>query len=194
MKLTYLLTISILSIFPVFAQNKLCKDIDFDEVIDTVFIDKEKSTIVCQLSSENFKRLESKPIEILKLQNAITDAKDGFYFTIDWMRSGFSNQFRYDKKTKKIRLIGMSSYQFGNAVNDGSGESSVNLLTGDYIGNWSYYDYQKDTLIKIPTIRTKMYFNKIYLEDFSDETYFDYAERCSKLYYKYRDELINIHE
>ena len=31
-------------------------------------------------------------------------------------------------------------------VNDGSGESSVNLLTGDYIGNWNYYDKEKDEI------------------------------------------------
>ena len=81
----------------------------------------------------------------------------------------------------------MSRYEFGNATNDGSGESSVNLLTGDYIGNWNFYDdlanNEGGELVKIPTIKTKMYFKTINLQDFGEDVYFDYADRCSKLYY-----------
>lgn len=54
----------------------------------------------------------------------------------------------------------MSRYEFGNATNEGSGESSVNLLTEDYIGNWNYFDHlannEEGELAKIPTIKTKM--------------------------------------
>lgn len=187
-----LITLILMS-FVVSAQGKLKKDIDFDGIIDTVFVDDEKSTIVCILSSKKFKKIESKPIEILNLQSGISDAKDGFYFENHWMRAGYSNQFRYDKHLKKIRLIGMSRYEFGNATNDGSGESSVNLLTGDYLGDWNYFDDSANNsegeLIAIPTIKAKMYFDKIYLEDFGEEIYFDYAEKCSKLYYEHRDKL-----
>ena len=80
----------------------------------------------------------------------------------------------------------MSRYEFGNAANDGSGESSVNLLTGDYIGNWNYSDQETDILIKIPTIKTKMKFKNINLEDFAEETYFNYAEKCAELYHKHK--------
>ena len=177
--------------FSVLSQNKLEKDIDFDGIIDTVFIDSEKSTLVCLLSSDNFKKTESKPIEILNLQSGITDARNGFYFKNNWMRAGYSNQFKYDIKTKKIRLIGMSRYEFGNAANDGSGESSVNLLTGDYLGNWNYYDLEKDNLIKRPTIKTRMKFRITNLEDFSDETYFNYAEKCAELYHKHKEIKMN---
>lgn len=93
-----------------------------------------------------------------------------------------------------MRLIGMDRYEFGNAANDGSGESSVNLLTGDYIGDWNYYDpsanEEAGELIKIPTIKTKMLFAKIYLEAFSEETYFGYAERCSELYSQRKEQEI----
>lgn len=177
----------------VLAQNKFQKDIDFDGVIDTVYIDNKKSTIVCLLSSNSFKKAESKPIKILNLQSGITDAKNGFNFENHWMRAGYSNQFRYDKNINKIRLIGMSRYQFGNVNNDGSGESCVNLLTGNYIGNWNYYDdfanNHEGELIKIPSIKTKMFFEKIYLDDFEEDIYFSYAEKCSKLYHKHRDKL-----
>ncbi|WP_344929011.1 hypothetical protein [Aquimarina addita] len=183
----FLLIALIFISFSAIAQNELKMDIDFDGVTDTIFIDTEKSTIVCLLSSKNFKRVESNPIEILNPQSRITDARNGFYFENEWMTAGYSNQFRYDKKLKRIRLIGMSRYEFGNAANDGSGESSVNLLTGDYLGNWNYYDNWKEELIKIPEIKTKMHFNKIYLENFEEEVYFDFATKCSKLYYRYRE-------
>ncbi|MFB9077988.1 hypothetical protein ACFFLS_04880 [Flavobacterium procerum] len=169
-----------------FGQKKLIKDIDFDGKEDTVFIDSVKSTIVCKLSTLNYKSISCKPIEILNETCGIRNSKNGFKFYNDWMRAGYENQFRYNPKTKKIQLIGMSRYEFGNAAHDGAGESSVNLLTDDYIGNWNYYDEDKSDLIKIPTIKTKMKFKSIHLEDFSDETYFNYADRCSDLFYKYK--------
>ncbi len=193
-QIVFLTTIFLIN-FSALAQNKLEKDIDFDGIIDTVYIDNDKSVIVCLLSSKNFKKTESKPIEILNLQSGITDAKNGFYFENDWMRAGYKNQFRYNSKSKKIQLIGMSRYDFGNAVNDGSGESSVNLLNGDYIGNWNYFDHltndEESELVKIPTIKTKMKFKTINIEDFSDEAYFNYAEKCAELYHKHRNIKMN---
>ncbi|MDE5421447.1 hypothetical protein L3073_04430 [Ancylomarina sp. DW003] len=162
-----------------YGQKELKKDFDFDGITDTVYLDEEESKIVCLLSTKNFTKEESKFIDMLNEYSSIKDAKDGFYFNNDWMRSGYSNQFRYDKNQKKMQLIGMSRYDFGNWQHDGNGESSVNLLTDDYIGNWSYYDNIKDTLIKIPTIRTKMHFDKIYLENFDDEIYFSFGTKCS---------------
>lgn len=172
----------------VFGQDKLIKDVDFDGINDTVFLNVEKSTIVCQLSSQKFVKISSQPINILNEISGINDTKNGFEFFNDWMRSGYKNQFRYNKKTKKIQVIGMSRYEFGNAANDGSGESSVNLLTDDYTGNWNYFDNlannEKGELVKIPTIRTKMKFKTIYLETFNENTYFNYGDNCTKLYLK----------
>jgi hypothetical protein len=180
--------ILILTVFTnfTFGQDKFIKDIDNDGKDDTVYVDSKKSTIVCILSTLHYKSVSSKPIEILNEPSGIVKTKNGFEFFNDWMRAGYKNQFRYNPKTKKIQLIGMSRYEFGNAANDGSGESSVNLLTGDYIGDWNYYDMDKEKLIKIPTIKTKMKFKIINLEDFSDETYFKYAENCAELYHKYK--------
>ena len=84
----------------------------------------------------------------------------------------------------------MSKYSLGNASLDGSGESSVNLLTGDYIGNWNYFDplanNENGELVEIPTIRTKMKVKIINLENFSDETYFNYADKCEELYINHK--------
>lgn len=145
----------------IFGQNKFTKDLDGDTIMDSIYIDYDTLKIVCQLSTTNFKKIKSKEIEMLNQSSSIDDAKDGFLFSNHWMRAGYHNQFRYDKNTNRIRLIGMSRYEFGNASNDGSGESSVNLLTRDYIGNWNYYDNDKNELIKIPTIKTKMYLKKL---------------------------------
>lgn len=181
-KLTSILIITFVTQIS-FAQ-KLVKDIDFDGKQDSVYMDQKESRIVCRLSSQNFKKIKSKPIEILNEMSGIVDAKNGFAFINDWMRAGYKNQFRYNKKTKRVQLIGMSRYEFGNAANDGSGESSVNLLNGDYIGDWNYYDLLTNKLVKIPTIKTKMKFKEINLEDFEEDTYFGFADRCSELYYQ----------
>ena len=169
-------------------QYKLLKDLDNDGIRDTVYLSVEDSTIVCRLSTQNFAKIASKPIEILNTQSGVSETQNGFQFFNDWMRAGYKNQFRYNPKTKKMQLIGMSRYEFGNAANDGSGESSVNLLTGDYIGNWNYSAWEDEDikLVKIPTIKTKMYFKTINLEDFSQDTYFDYSKKDADLYHKHK--------
>lgn len=186
MKKSVVTLIFLLTQLIVFGQNKLLKDIDHDGITDTVYVDSTKHTIVCKLSTKDYRPISSKPIEILNLNSGVIKTKSGFEFFNDWMRAGYKNQFRYNTKTKKIQLIGMSRYEFGNAANDGSGESSANLLTEDYIGNWNYYDMDKDELIKIPTIKTKMKFSLINLEDFGEEIYFGYAKRCAELFHKHK--------
>lgn len=148
--------------------------------------------IICKLSSEGFKVQKSQPIKYLdETSSGIGETKNGFELNNNWMRTGYSAQFRFEKKDKRIRLIGMNRYEFGNAVNDGSGESSVNLLTGDYIGDWNYFDHfannENGELIKIPTIKTKMVFRKIYLEDFTDEIPYDFTSKCAELYKKHKN-------
>jgi len=191
MKIKTLIFLLILPIFS-FAQ-KLVKDIDFDGKQDSVYMDEKESRIVCRLSSQNFKKIKSKPIVILNEMSGIVDDKNGFAFFNDWMRAGYKNQFRYNKKTKKVQLIGMSRYEFGTVVGNGSGESSVNLLTNDYIGNWNYFDdfanNEEGELVKIPTIKTKMKFKEINLEDFEEDTYFGFADRCSELYYQQKEKM-----
>lgn len=168
------------------AQQKLIKDIDFDGINDTIYIDETEALIVAKLSTHQFKKIKSQTLEITP-QSFIEPTKNGFEFQNNWMRAGYANQFRYEKKEKRIRLIGMSRYEFGNAANDGSGESSVNLLTNDYIGEWNYFDHlannEQGELVKIPPIKTKMKFDKIYLEDFSDGSYSEFSIKCSELYH-----------
>ncbi|RYD50959.1 MAG: hypothetical protein EOP52_11150 [Sphingobacteriales bacterium] len=168
------------------AQEPLVKDLDTDGRADTVRIDPDRTVIVCLLSSKQFRKLESQPIETLTEQSGIKATRNGFEFYNNFMRAGYGAQFRYQPATQKVQLIGLSRYEFGNAANDGSGESSVNLLTGDYIGNWNYYDFNaKDgdgALIQIPPIKTRMPFQVSNFEAFGEATYEAFATRCYRLY------------
>ena len=186
MKRNIIFLFTILLCTQAYSQDELVKDLDQDTINDTAYVDHATSRLICKLSSQHFTPLQSKAIDILNESSGVRTTKSGFEFYNNWMRAGYANQFRYDAKTKKIQLIGMSRYEFGNATNDGSGESSVNLLTNDYIGNWNYFDNKKEELVKIPTIKTKMPFGKIYLEGFNDETYFAFAAKCTALYEKHK--------
>lgn len=73
----------------------------------------------------------------------------------------------------------------GMPFGDDSGEGSVNLLTSDYIGNFSYYDLAKEKLFNMPTIKVKIYFKVINLEYFSKETYFEFDEKSTELDQEY---------
>ncbi len=163
-----------------YAQDKISKDLDGDHIKDTLFLDRDHSQIVCSLSTHDFK--ESRSMELNMDDAGIRETKHGFVFFYNYMRAGSDNQFRYDKHAKKMRLICMSRYEFGNAANDGSGKSSVNLLTNNYIGEWNYYDENKMKLITMAPIKKKMHFGKIYLETFSDQVMADYINQCVTLY------------
>lgn len=160
------------------------KDLDHDGVKDSCIYDPNRSVIICKLSTQQFKVMRSKPDLTQEWNAGIRATKNGFEFYENHNRAGCANQFQYDDQTKKIRLIGMSRYEFGNAANDGSGKSSVNLLTNDYIGEWNYYNLIRQKLIKMATIRTKMYFPKVTLENYDGGLQGEYAEKCSALYYK----------
>ena len=174
-----------------FAQTKLIKDVDLDGIKDTIYIDAENSKLVSLLSTQNFKKVNSGEIESLDGQVSLKSTSNGFRLNIDWMRAGYACQFRYNKLEKEIQLIGMSRYEFGPANNDGSGESSVNLLTGNYIGDWNYYDLRKEQLIKIPKINIKMILPKTFFEDFSESIVSNYSEKCANLFNKRKKQLQN---
>lgn len=186
--LTFVLFLSQLLVF---GQEKLVKDLDADGLKDTVYLSRKESIIVCRLSSQKFTKVQSEPLGNLDDNADIRATRNGFELFNDWMRTGYKSQFRYNKNTKKVQLIGMSRYSYGGATHDGSGESSLNLLTHDYIGDWNYFNPSANKgagkLVKIPTIRTKMKFKTINLETFSEATYTDYEDKCTKLYEKHQN-------
>lgn len=161
----------ILLVFPVliFAQeNKLIADFDGDKVADKVYLDSKTGAVVYELSSQKFKTVSSEGFED-NGEIFFDQTKNGFKVKMNQMRAGNSYQFRYESETGKMRLIGMERYEFGPANNDGSGESSVNLLTNMYVGEWNYFDDKKVKLVKIPTIKKKMVFPKTYFDTLKNE-------------------------
>ena len=152
------------------SNQSLQTDLDHDGKLDEVSIKKdgEHKRIVYTLSSMSGKSFQSEALESYSSQiQHLEKSKNGFKYRIDFMRGGTACQFRYEKKSKKMQLIGMEHYEFGNAGHEGKGESSVNLLTGKYIAQWAYADYKKMKLIT-PTQTIRYYkFNKIYLDNFA---------------------------
>lgn len=160
-------------------------DIDKDGIQDSITLDSARMKIICKLSTQDYKPIESLELDNYGNLDYIMVGDEGFSYTNNWMRAGYSCYFAYDEEKKRIRLVSMTRYEFGNAVGDGRGESGVDLLTGEYEGDWSYADYEISELFDLPTIKEHMPFPTIYLEDFSDETYFDFAKRCAALFHKY---------
>ncbi|GGG57126.1 hypothetical protein GCM10007332_18510 [Epilithonimonas arachidiradicis] len=152
----------------------LSADFDGDNIRDKVYLDPDNGAVVYQLSSQKFKKVSSNQFEDSG-EIFFDKTKNGFKVKLNQMRAGYAYQFRYEKETGKMRLIGMERYEFGPANNDGSGESSVNLLTNTYIGEWNYFDNNKIKLVKMPTIKKKMIFPKTYFDNLGNvlSTYID---------------------
>ncbi|GAA4114592.1 hypothetical protein GCM10022393_14160 [Aquimarina addita] len=166
------------------AQSTLVKDIDGDRINDSIYIDQNR--IICKLSTQSYSSLMSGEVmqESMSGSFPISATKNGFDYSIILRRAGSKAQFRYNPTIKNVELIGLSRYEFGNAANDGSGESSINLLTNRYIGNWSFYDITKERLIKIPTIDIGMVLPKIKFNEFTDAYIDIFSENCSEQYYR----------
>ena len=179
-----------LLLFPAvtFAQEKiLSADFDGDKINDKVYLDSTIGAVIYQLSSQKFKKVSSDQFEDSG-EIFFYKSKNGFRVSRNQMRASNAYQFRYDKESGKMRLIGMERYEFGPANNDGSGESSVNLLTNTYIGEWNYFDNEKVKLVKIPTIKKKMVFPKTYFDTLKNE-FSTYMEKDSNYYLTERKRL-----
>lgn len=188
-----IIALLIVSLVNAQSTRKIIKDFDGDKWIDTVFIDSEAKKLFSVLSSNNYQRVSSFKIRSLNFGNTLVDTKDGFEFWNDYDRSGWINTFTYNPKEKKMQLIkisrtdyDLSSTTYGEAVREGSGKSSINLLTNTYIGD--FYYFKNDKLNKLPTIKATMVFTDTYLYCFSDQINFDFEKQCVELYEKAKKE------
>ena len=170
----------------VFGQLTLVKDLDDDHLNDTVRLDLSHSVLLCRLSTRGFQVQKSKVLEDLSSSCGLEAVKSGFKFFNYQMREGYTCQFRFNPKLRKMELIGMSRYNDGDANLDGSGESSVNLLTNTYVGNWNYFDDKKRKLFKIGPIKQKLVLSRTYLEGFSDAQPELYRRECEQIFRRQR--------
>jgi len=170
-----------------FAQSTrmIVKDFDGDLKKDTVRIDSNARILICLLSSQKFKKIQSGEIQRLNFGNTLVPTSNGFEFWNDFERSGFRCVFEYNKEERKIQLIRMRrvddilSIRYGHKF---KGFSEVNLTTNKYVGN--FYQVCNKKVVKIPTINSEMIFTKTYLETFNDVVCFDYETKCVMLYNK----------
>ncbi|MGU3373618.1 hypothetical protein [Chryseobacterium sp. M5A1_1a] len=165
------------------STREIIKDLDGDSIKDTIRIDSDSRTLICFLSTQKFKKIQSGVIQRLNFGNTLEPTKKGFEFWNDFDRSGFRCVFEYDAKAKKMKLVQMRRvddilrYDYGEKS---KGYSSINLLTNEYIGN--FYKVSHGKLQKMPTIKAKMTFPVTYLETFDDVLCFEYEKKCLALY------------
>ena len=162
--------------------KQLIKDFDRDNKNDTIYIDSDKDRLVCSLSTNNYIKKVSKKIRILNAANTLIDTKNGFKFWNHYSRSGYFNEFEYNSQLKKMQLIKMVREEYNGATR---GESSINLLTDEYLGNFRYapnYKYAGDNNYEnLGVIKTKIIFPPTFIETFSDSLNYEYEKKCVNL-------------
>ncbi|WP_113653771.1 hypothetical protein [Pedobacter namyangjuensis] len=167
------------------STRKIVKDFDGDLKKDSVRIDDDKKVLVLWLSTKQYKKVESKPINYLNFGNTLVATKTGFEFWNNYDRSGFISVFKYNKTAKKMQLVQMrrTDDKLGREnPNEGLFESSINLLTNKYLGV-----IKRE--VKGKTVKTfinaDITYPKTYLETFGDAINFDYQEKCIANYEKF---------
>ncbi|MFC3561405.1 hypothetical protein [Pedobacter jamesrossensis] len=170
-----------------FAQTtrKIVKDFDGDLKKDSIFIDSDKDILVLWLSTQKYKRIESKEIRYLNFGNTLVATKRGFEFWNDYDRSAFVSVFEYSKTAKKMQLVQMrrtDDILRGDFPGEKTGTSTLNLLTHKYVG--VFKKGVKGKVVKMPVINAEIVYPKTYLETYSDAINFDYQTKCIALYEK----------
>ena len=154
------------------AQNSISFDFDNDGKKDKFeIVNKDSLFFISYLLTSEPKLIHfSKSISLNGMNSMLQIQNNVVTLTNSFMRSVNYFKFRYDLKSRKFKLIGYENEQFGNALHNGAGLSSYNLLTGKYVANWNYYNDRKNKLFSIPTIRKKIP-TKIYtISQFGDDT------------------------
>src|SRR5699024_9249411 len=115
--------------FTAFSQNytqKGNRDIDGDGLPDSLAI--KDGRIKVRLSSQNYQPMLSGDIsgDGLSANLYFSYEKDGFSYRAQYMRAGHSAEFQYDKKTGKIKLIGLGHWDASSGYTGGD-ESDFDL-------------------------------------------------------------------
>lgn len=89
------------------------------------------------------------------------------------MRYDLELKFRYEQKFKDVMLIGIEANNYGNAVSDGSGNTSINYLSGLKIINENKWNEQKEELEELPEQKIKFNQPLKSISDIDYDTMFD---------------------
>ncbi len=136
-------------------KDFLTADLDIDGVDDSMWYDTQDSTIVFSLSSRGNEPFAVKYCleEDGSMQNylSVDDGGGGFSVITLNMRSWEYYSYKYEPESGRFRLAEYFHENYGNAVNDGSGTMSLDLLESWFTADWNYYDMEADSLVTLPT-------------------------------------------
>jgi hypothetical protein len=170
--------------------------IDKDENPDSIYYNFQIKSIVCKLSSHDFN-----PI-------VIEWDGDGDFYSIrvfdggmechaSYMRYNRYEQYIYEEKSNRFRLTQIYTDSNGNAQNDGSGTTALDLRTNTFTADWNYWDEESDSLVSIPRVEVKMYNPPVYMDDSlwiddnrAEKLYELYKNKC--LYQRFVDKFSNV--
>ena len=177
------------------AENvQVCDSID-DEFTDGFY------RVVVRLSSRGFEKMQSanrsfRLLGAAVVEQGIFSTDNGFEFYESVARGGFHEsryRFRYDVQTGRMRLVELVQSSTPGRFYDGT--ASLNLLTGEFVGDWyirrPHQDYEEDRLYRMPTTRTTMNVGKLFLEDLGTDVISDVRSEISRFGFDARSEFIN---
>lgn len=162
MKKTLLLLSTTLTLF---ANQTLWTDIDGDGKQDKIEILKHNDVVSvrCKLTATN-RAYKSKPFPFSKNNSTLEKRKNGFLLKGSPYLEELRYQFRYDKKSKQVELIGLDyNHLTKNIQRSTNSKNSINLLTNKFVGEWEYFNSKTKEFMKLPTFKSKFQTNKFYL-------------------------------
>lgn len=145
-------------------------DFDKDGIQDLFYVMESENSTVFRASLRNGQvLLDSKSDGSIGCCSAVSIKGNVVTCATKGMRGFTYYRWRYDGTLKNFRLIGYDTESFGNAANDGSGKSSLNLLTGAYQNAFNYVDEKKDKLVAAPKAHAMVKAPIILLTNFDND-------------------------
>lgn len=131
-------------------EQSISKDLDGDGKPDRVWL--QDDVLHIKLSSQNKVITEH---NVCDEPPHLNNARVGFIVSCSAMRHGSRYHYAHNPANGKMQYIGYDFWALGNAANDGAGQDSVNLKTGDYIGKWRLRNNPTEKL-RDYTIQTRL--------------------------------------
>ena len=139
-------------------------DIDNDGIIDSLYYDSQKQSMIVLLSGLKYTPMLIKWGPDFGWQYCDLDAFDGgIGISYNDMRVSGDIEYAYEKGSNRFRLSGMGEEYHGP---DGYYKTSHDFLTNTFVSDyWTYPDMELDSLVSIPTFEANVFYPPIYMDD-----------------------------
>lgn len=156
--------------------------IDKDDIPDSIYFDFHKQAIVFLLSTVDYKPTIIDMDGMFDYYEIFTVdvCKGGMVLTNSTMRTLEIMGWMYEDETGKFRLSHLYEEYHGP---DGNNSLEYDFLTGKFAGDWTYYDYEADSLITLPTVNLHVNNPVVY---FNDSVY-NYYIPDGEFWYSYQE-------